>query len=133
MPPYAAQARRLYYMGFCLSKLGNRDKAKKLWEEALKLKRVSRFETGYKFKDIKTIYYQAFCLRGLGRFEEADTYIKVINEFANSSSIINNEKLRAQLLKMSIAGLEKNIDNFEKYDSEVGFITSKIRFNAPEE
>lgn len=126
------QARRLFYLGYCNSKLGNQEKSKEYWNEALGLSRLSRFEPIYKYKDMKTKYYQAFCLKGLGKYNEAETYIKLINEFANSNSITKNMDLRSTLLQLSISGYE-DIDNVAKWDTEIGLIKNKIHFNAPEE
>ncbi|MEN8248091.1 MAG: hypothetical protein ABFS32_04110 [Bacteroidota bacterium] len=81
---------------------------------------------------MKTKYYQAFCLKGLGKYNEAETYIKLINEFANSNSITKNMDLRSTLLQLSISGYE-DIDNVAKWDTEIGLIKNKIHFNAPEE
>jgi len=119
-------------MGYCNNKLGNIEKAKELWNDALKLKRDVKFQTMYKFKDMKTIYYQAFCLKGLGRFNEAERYIMLLDEFANSTSLKNNDTIRTLLLRLSITGLEE-IDEFEKWDSELGLIKVNANFNAPEE
>lgn len=132
MAAFYDQARRLFYMGYCNAKLGNQEKAEALWQEALDLKRVARFENSYKYLAIKTIYYQAFCLKGLGRNNEAGNYIKIIQEFANSNSVTNNEELQRLLLKLSILGLE-DMDNFEKWDPELGLIKTNVNFNAPEE
>ncbi|MCK5457492.1 MAG: hypothetical protein KAI45_10240, partial [Melioribacteraceae bacterium] len=132
MASFSAQARRLFYMGYCNNKLGNKEKAKELWNEALELKRAARFQTMYKYRDIKTIYYQAFCLKGLGRFDEAERYIMLLDGFANSTSLKNNDAVRTLLLSLSIAGLE-DIDQFEKWDSELGLIKVNANFNAPEE
>jgi len=132
MASFSDQARRLFYMGYCNAKLGNQDKAIALWEEALNLKRVSRFENSYKYKAIKSIYYQAFCLKGLGRENEAENYIKIVREFANSNAVTGNEELQRLLLKLSVLGLEE-IDNFEQWDAELGLIKTNVNFNAPEE
>ena len=112
--------------------MGNTEKADELWKEALKLKRVSRFQPMYQYAHIKTIYYQAFCLRGLGREDEADNYIRQIEEFAKSISIQENKGLQRQLLILSIRGFE-NIDAFDKWDSELGLVRINVNFNAPEE
>lgn len=132
MPLFASQARRLFYMGYCNDKLGNQEKAIELWEEALKLKRDSKFQPMYKFRDIKTIYYQAFCLKGLGRFDEAERYIMLLDEFAKSYALKNNSDLQKMLFRLSITGLE-DMDAFEKWDTELGLIKVNANFNAPEE
>ena len=132
MPLFATQARRFFYMGYCNYKLENQEKAEALWKEALKLKRDSRYQVSYKFRDLKTIYYQAFCLKGLGRFDEADRYIMLLGDFANSNALENNADVQKMLLRLSITGLE-NMDNFEKWDSELGLIKVNANFNAPEE
>jgi len=132
MASFSSQARRLFYMGYCNYKLGNQEKAEELWEEALKLKRDSKFQAGYKFNDIKTIYYQAFCLKGLGRYDESERYIMLLDEFANSNALKNNTNLQKMLFGLSIAGLE-DMDDFEKWDTELGLIKVNANFNAPEE
>ena len=126
------QARRLFYMGYCNAKLGNQEKANELWEEALTLRRNSKFSNKYEYWVIKTIYYQAFCLKALGRIDESENYIKIIEEYANSNNIFENVGLRKQLLKLSILGLD-DVDNFENWDSELGLIKTNVNFNAPEE
>ncbi len=68
----------------------------------------------------------------MGRNNEADNYIKIIEEYANSTLIFENVELRKQLLILSILGLQ-DIDNFEKWDTESGLIKTNVNFNAPEE
>jgi len=131
-PSFTSQARRLFYMGYCNNKLGDKEKANELWIKALTLKRDSKFQAGYKFGAIKTIYYQAFCLKGLGRFDEAEKYIMLMEEFANSVSLKNNISAKNMLLVLSITGRE-DIDEFDKWDSELGLIKVNANFNAPEE
>ena len=132
MASFSSQARRLFYIGYCYARMGNTEKADELWKEALKLKRVSRFQPMYHYDHIKTLYYQTFCLRGLGRMDEADNYIRQIEEFAKSISIQENKGLQRQLLILSIRGFE-NIDAFDKWDSELGLVRINVNFNAPEE
>ena len=132
MASFSSQARRFFYIGYCYSQMGNTEKAIGAWQEALKLKRVSRFQPMYHYNHIKTLYYQAFCLRGLGRMDEADNYIRQIEEFAKSKSIQDNAGLQRQLLIMSIRGFE-NINAFDKWDSELGLVRVNVNFNAPEE
>ena len=132
MAAYSSQARRLFYLGYCNAKLGDETKARQYWEDALKLKRISRFEPGYRFDEIRTIYYQNFCLKALGRPDEARVYIMVIEDFANSFDNLNNEGLRKVCLMLSILGLD-DPDNFAKWDSDLGLKHMKIEFNAPEE
>jgi len=132
MPAFVTQARRLFYMGYCNHKLGNQKKAEELWTEALKLKRNSKFQTGYKFADIKTVYYQAFCLKGLGRFDEAERYIMLLDEFAKSIALEDNASVQKLLLRLSITGLE-DMDDFDKWDTELGLTKINANFNAPEE
>ncbi|MCD6598353.1 MAG: DUF5107 domain-containing protein [Bacteroidales bacterium] len=131
-PLFISQARRYFYMGYCNFKLGNQEKADELWAEALKLKRDSKFQVAYKFRDLKTIYYQAFCLKGLGRYDEADRYLMILADYAKSSSLKNNPEVQKLLLALSITGLE-DMDDFEKWDSELGLIKINANFNAPEE
>ena len=64
--------------------------------------------------------------------DEADNYIRQIEEFAKSISIQENKGLQRQLLILSIRGFE-NIDAFDKWDSELGLIRINVNFNAPEE
>jgi tetratricopeptide (TPR) repeat protein len=132
MASFSDQARRLFYIGYCNLKLANGKNAKSAWLEALKLKRDSRFQEGYNYDDILTIYYQAFCLKGLGRYDEARVYIKVLQEFAKSCTIADNKSLQKQLLIRSLLGLE-DMDNFDKWDTPLGTVSTKIEFNAPEE
>ena len=132
MASFSDQARRLFYIGYCNQKLGDSAEAKKTWEKALKLKRDSRFQEGYNYDDVLTIYYQAFCLKGLGRYDEARVYIKVLQEFAKACTIADNKSLQEQLLIRSILGRE-DVDNFEKWDTPLGTVNTKIEFNAPEE
>ena len=131
-PMFIARARRLFYMGYCNSKLGKQEKAEEIWNEALKLKRDSKYQAGYKFRDLKTIYYQAFCLKGLGRFPEAERYIMLLGDYARSTALDNNPDAQKMLLILSILGLE-DMDDFEKWDSELGLIKLNANFNAPEE
>lgn len=132
MPSFSSQARRLFYMGYCNYKLGNQGEAESLWKEALKLKRNSKFQYSYKYSDMKTIYYQAFCLKGLGRYDEAERYILLLEGFANSIGLKDIEDVQKMLLRLSITGLE-DMNNFEKWDSELGLIKINANFNAPEE
>ena len=132
MSSFSNQARRLFYVGYCYDKLGESEKAQSTWQDALKLKRNSRFQEGYNYDDILTIYYQAFCLKGLGRYDEARVYIKVLAEFAKACTIADNKSLQEQLLVRSILGQE-DIDNFDKWDTPLGSVNTKIEFNAPEE
>jgi tetratricopeptide (TPR) repeat protein len=129
---FSSQARRLFYMGYCNAKLGNQDKAEELWKEALRLKRDSKYQAGYKFRDLRTIYYQAFCLKGLGRFDESLRYITLLEDYANSVSLKNNPGAQKMLLTLSVTGLE-DLDDFEKWDSALGLSKVKLNFNAPEE
>ncbi|MHA1749719.1 MAG: tetratricopeptide repeat protein, partial [Promethearchaeota archaeon] len=131
-PLFITQTRRYFYMGYCNYKLGNQEKADELWTEALKLKRDSKFQVAYKFRDLKTIYYQAFCLKGLGRYNEAERYLMILADYAKSSSLKNNPEVQKLLLALSITGLE-DMDDFEKWDSELGLIKINANFNAPEE
>ncbi|MEN8227914.1 MAG: DUF5107 domain-containing protein [Bacteroidota bacterium] len=132
MARFVDQARRLFYMGYCNDKLGNREEAGKLWNEALKLKRDVKYQASYKFYDLRTIYYQAFCLKGLGRFDEAERYIMILEDNANSSSLENTPAAQQLLLTLSITGLE-DMDDFEIWDSELGLSKINANFNAPEE
>ncbi len=132
MAGYSSQARRLFYLGYCNEKLDNKDQARQYWEDALKLKRVSRFEPGYRFDEIRTIYYQNFCLKSLGRADEARVYVMVIEDFANSFDNLDNDGLRKLSLMLSILGLSKP-DEFDKWDSPLGLQHLKIEFKAPEE
>ncbi len=131
-PMFIDRARRMFYMGYCNSKLGNQEKAEEIWNEALALKRDSKYQAGYKFRDLKTMYYQAFCLKGLGRFSEADRYIMLLGDYASSTDLENNPNAQEMLLALSILGL-MDMDDFEKWDSELGLIKLNANFNAPEE
>ena len=132
MPAFVSQARRLFYMGYCNSKLGNREKAEELWSEALLLKRDSKFQAGYRFGDLKTIYYQAFCLKGLGRNVEAERYLMLLADNAKSISYNKTPAAQKMLLMLSIKGLT-DMEDFEMWDSELGLIKINANFNAPEE
>jgi tetratricopeptide (TPR) repeat protein len=132
MAAYSSQARRLFYLGYCNKKLGEKDKARQYWEDALKRKRISRFEPGYRFDEIKTIYYQNFCLKALGRNDEARVYVMVIEDFANSFDNLNNDGLRKLSLMLSILGLSSP-DEYEKWDTPLGLQHLKVEFTAPEE
>ncbi|MEN8191420.1 MAG: DUF5107 domain-containing protein [Bacteroidota bacterium] len=132
MARYADQSRRLFYLGYANSKLGNKEKAKELWEEALSLTRKAKFQPMYKYYDIKAVYYQSFCLKGLGRYDEAERYLMLIEEFANTTEVSELTDLRSLLLKLTILGRE-DIDDFERWDSELGLIKINANFNAPEE
>jgi tetratricopeptide (TPR) repeat protein len=131
-PMFIDRARRLFYMGYCNSKLGNQEKADEIWNETLALKRDSKYQAGYKFRDLKTMYYQAFCLKGLGRFAEAERYIMLLGDYASSTDLENNPNAQEMLLTLSILGL-MDMDDFEKWDSELGLIKLNANFNAPEE
>jgi tetratricopeptide (TPR) repeat protein len=132
MASFSDQARRLFYMGYCNAKMGNHEKAETLWEEALNLKRDSRFQASYRYEAIKTLYYQAFCLRGLGRNTAADNTIQIVQEYANSTTVSGKESLQKLLLKLSVLG-RCAIDDFVKWDPELGLIRTNVNFNAPEE
>jgi tetratricopeptide (TPR) repeat protein len=131
-PVFMDRARRLFYMGYCNSKLGKQEKAEELWKEALALKRDSRYQAAYKFMDLKTMYYQAFCLKGLDRFAEAERYVMLLGDYARSTALENNPAAQEMLLNLSILGL-MDMDDFEKWDSELGLIKLNANFNAPEE
>jgi tetratricopeptide (TPR) repeat protein len=131
-PMFIDRARRLFYMGYCNDKMGKQEKAEELWNEALELKRDSRYQAGYKFRDLKTMYYQAFSLKGLGRFNEAERYIMSLGDYARSTALDNNPSAQEMLLTLSVLGLE-DMDDFEKWDSELGLIKLNANFNAPEE
>ncbi|MEN8202242.1 MAG: DUF5107 domain-containing protein [Bacteroidota bacterium] len=132
MPRFSGQARRLFYMGYCNDKLGNRDEAEKLWNEALKLKRNVKYQDKYKFYELKTIYYQAFCLKGLGRPDEAERYIQLLADYVKSTTLENNPDAQQFLLALSIKGLE-DMDDFEKWDTDLGLVKMNANFNSPEE
>ncbi len=121
---FPAQARRLFYIGYCQSMLGNGEAAKKAWSEALNIKRHVRFEASYNFTMMQTHYYQAFCLRGLGRYEEADVLIQSIREFAASQALANaTAETKKHLLTLALLGQERNLDNFDRFDTELGITT----------
>jgi tetratricopeptide (TPR) repeat protein len=121
---FPSQARRLFYIGFCQSKLGNIEAARKSWQDALKIKRHVRFEASYNFTLMQTRYFQAFCLRGLGRHEEADVFVASIREFADSSALANaTPESKKHLLTLAYLGQERNLDNFERIDTELGITT----------
>jgi tetratricopeptide (TPR) repeat protein len=118
------RARRLFYIGYCRSKLGNAAGAAEAWTAALDIDRHIRFEGSYDFTLMQARYYQSYCLRGLGRPHEADAYIESIKEFDASSKMGHaSPEGKRHLLDLAYFGLEKNLDNFEKYDTELG-ITS---------
>jgi tetratricopeptide (TPR) repeat protein len=118
------KARRLFYIGYCRSKLGNEAGAAEAWTAALDIRRHVRFETSYNFTLMQARYYQAFCLRGLGRPREADVYIQSIKEFASSSSLANaTAETKRHLLDLAYFGLETNLDNFDRFDRELGITT----------
>jgi len=81
---------------------------------------------------IHIIYFQAFCLKGLGRYDEAERYLIILTDYAKSSSLKNNPEVQKLLLALSITGLE-DMNDFEKWDSELGLIKINANFNAPEE
>jgi tetratricopeptide (TPR) repeat protein len=121
---FPTQARRLFYIGYCQSRLGNEAAARKSWSEALNLKRHVRFEASYNFTLMQTRYFQAFCLRGLGRHEEADVLIQSIREFAASSTIAAaTTETKKHLLTLAVLGRERNLDQFDRFDTELGIIT----------
>jgi tetratricopeptide (TPR) repeat protein len=118
------KARRLFYTGYCRSKLGNAAGAAEAWTAALDIQRHIRFEASYSFTQMQARYYQAFCLRGLGRPREADAYIQSIKEFDASSGMANaSAEGKRHLLDLAYLGLETNLDNFDRFDRELG-ITS---------
>lgn len=124
LPEFSQQARRLFYIGYCRSKLGDGEGAKKAWEEALRIRRHVRFEASYNFTLMNTRYFQAFCLRGLGRNEEADIYIRSIREFADSSVMTGaTDQTRRHLLNLAFLGQEMNLDLFSRFDTELGITT----------
>jgi len=115
------RARRLFYTGYCRSKLGNTAGAAEAWTAALDIRRHIRFEASYGFTQMQTRFYQAYCLRGLGRPREAAAYIGSIREFETSAGMDNASTAgKRHLLDLTYLGLEENIDNFDKYDSELG-------------
>jgi tetratricopeptide (TPR) repeat protein len=118
------KARRLFYTGYCRSKLGNAAGAAEAWTAALDIERHIRFEGSYDFTLMQARYYQSYCLRGLGRPREADVYIQSIKEFDTSSMMAHaSPEGKRHLLDLAYFGLETNLDNFNKYDTELG-ITS---------
>jgi tetratricopeptide (TPR) repeat protein len=121
---FPTQARRLFYVGYCQSKLGNDTAARKAWVEALSINRHVRFEASYNFTMMQTRYFQAFCLRGLGRHEEADVFVASIREFADSSALAKaTAETKKHLLTLALLGQERNIDNFDRFDTELGITT----------
>ncbi len=115
------KARRLFYTGYCLSKLGNNAGAQAAWTAALDIQRHIRFEASYSFTLMQARYYQAYCLRGLGRPREAKTYLESIREFVSSSGMANaSPQGKRHLLDLAYLGLETDLDKFDKYDSELG-------------
>jgi tetratricopeptide (TPR) repeat protein len=121
---FPTQARRLFYIGYCQSKLGNDDEARKAWAEVLTINRHVRFEASYSFTLMQTRYFQAFCLRGLGRHEEADVFVASIREFAGSSALANaTAEAKKHLLTLAYLGQERNLDYFERFDMELGITT----------
>ncbi len=121
---FPSQARRLFYIGYCRSMIGDREGAKKAWSEALNIKRHVRFEVSHVFTLMQTRYYQAFCLRGLGRHEEADVFIRSIREFAASQALANaTPETKKHLLTLAFLGRERNLDNFDRFDTELGMTT----------
>lgn len=124
LPEFSQQARRLFYIGYCRSKLGDGEGAKKAWEEALGIRRHVRFEASYNFALMNARYFQAFCLRGLGRNMEADIYVRSIREFADSSAIAGaTDQTRRHLLNLAFLGQEKELDLFSRFDTELGITT----------
>ncbi|OGD21193.1 MAG: hypothetical protein A2W03_10485 [Candidatus Aminicenantes bacterium RBG_16_63_16] len=120
----ALKARRLFYSGYCLSKLGEGEAAARAWSDALEIRRHVRFEASQNFEMMQVRYFQAFCLRGLGRHEEADVFVQSIREFASSLSIANARAAsKKYLLDLALLGQERNLDNFERFDSELGITT----------
>jgi tetratricopeptide (TPR) repeat protein len=118
------KARRLFYTGYCRSKLGNAAGAAEAWAAALDIRRHIRFEASYSFTQMQARYYQAFCLRGLGRPREAGVYIQSIKEFGSSSGMANaSAEGKRHLLDLAYLGLEMNLDNFEKFDTELGVMS----------
>lgn len=116
--PYAERARRLFYLGLCERYLGNAEKANKHWEEALGLDQQATFEISYDFNIMKARYYQAFCLRGLGRFQEAEVYVHGIMKLAQNSKLADSSK--KLLLRWGHLGREKDITQFNRFDTELG-------------
>ena len=119
------RARRLFYMGYCRDKLGDRAAAEKSWEEALKILQNVQFEASNNFALMEVRYFQAFCLRGLKRFSEAEVYVKSIKEFAGNTSIYDlPEESKRHLLDLAHLGRETDIDRFDRFDTELGITTS---------
>jgi tetratricopeptide (TPR) repeat protein len=118
---YVERVRRLFYIGLCHYKTGDRVSAIKFWEEALTYDQQSTIEIIYDFNIMKARYFQAFCLRGLNRFNEADVYIHGIKKFAQNAKLQDDAKLI--MLKLGYLGEEQDINKFDKYDTELG-ITS---------
>lgn len=116
--PYPERARRLFYLGLCERYLGNEEKAKEHWEEALTLDQQATFELSYDFNIMKARYYQAFCLRGLGRFHEADVYIHGLKKLAQHGSLADSSK--KALLRWAYLGQEKDITKVDRFDTELG-------------
>jgi tetratricopeptide (TPR) repeat protein len=115
------KARRLFYTGYCRSKLGDAAGGAEAWTAALDIQRHIRFEASYSFTLMQARYYQAYCLRGLGRPHEAETYIRSIREFETSSGMEHaSPQGKRHLLDLAYLGLETNLDNFDKFDSELG-------------
>ena len=61
-----------------------------------------------------------------------ERYIMLLSEFAKSINLKNNTSVQEILLRLSITGLE-NMDDYEKWDTELGLIKINANFNAPEE
>jgi tetratricopeptide (TPR) repeat protein len=121
---FPLRARRLFYIGYCHSRLGNEEAAKKAWLAALDIKRHVRFEASSNYTLMQTRYFQAFCLRGLGLAREADVFIESIKEFAASSTIANaTADSKKHLLDLAYLGQETNPDNFGRFDTELGITT----------
>jgi tetratricopeptide (TPR) repeat protein len=115
------KARRLFYTGYCRSKLGNAAGASEVWTAALDIQYHIRFEASSNFTLMQVRYYQAYCLRGLGRPQEANVYLRSIREFASSSGMDNaSPQGKRRLLDLAYLGQETNLDNYDKFDSELG-------------
>ncbi|MEN8255533.1 MAG: DUF5107 domain-containing protein [Verrucomicrobiota bacterium] len=120
--PLTQQARRLFYLGLCHSKLGDESAAKECWEECLGIKNTIKFENSFKFYICCARYYQAFALKAMNRHADAETNIALIKETAMNPKF--PEDIKKALLNLGNMAGRCGCDEFESYDNPVGITTN---------
>ena len=72
------QARKMFYLGLCHAKLGDKAAANKFWKAVLETKILPRFEPSEKFMMACTHFFHVFALKALKRYAEAEICMQLI-------------------------------------------------------